>query len=617
MTRTRFFLAAFLLSLPVSASELAGQNTGSTGQPDDEAGATLTGQQFLRAFEVIKSFSWNTPADSTLWRGAFDGLMRSAILSAARIDSADFAQDSTGVLATAPVRPSPGSVDGRQLLSRFDSIRRSGPRSVDDQRFLSAFDSIRRSGPDAPDDPVLWRGSISGLIGALDDPYGQVLSPRLVDEFQEQTTGNYAGIGVAIQQLNDRITVTAVFRGFPAERVGIQVGDVIVGVDGESTDGWTTGAASERIRGTPGTMVTVSVERDGFSAPIPHDIERDNIHVSSVHAGYMDEDIGYIQLDRVARGSTEEMDSAFALLADARGIVLDLRRNPGGYLDESLTLTDLFLDRGKRIVSTRGRNPRRGPGEHEDAVYTRDRASVGDKPLVVLVDGFTASAGEILSGALQDHDRALVVGERTFGKGVVQSVVPLPEGWQLQLTTGEWYTPLGRSLHRQRDAQGLPLPEDSTAFPVFTTEGGRELRGGGGVFPDLQIAGDTLLVVERQLLEEARDAEFPFGLRLAEIGFDRSQAVSNDGAEAIITDEILEAFIADMREAGVPEATVGDPAVRDYLLWRLEIALSQRMDDERLLRFRIQRDPVLAEAVRLVRESDTQAELFRLAGGGS
>lgn len=598
MTRTRFILAAFLLLLPVRASDLAGQDTGSTGQPDAEAAATLDSQHFLRAFEVIKRYSWSTPADSTLWRGALDGLLGAATLLARRGDSADSIPDPDPLPAEPEVPSSRGTVD--------------------DQRFLSAFDSIRRTDLDEPGDPMLWRGAVWGLLAALNDPYAQLLSPRLVDEFREATTGNYAGIGVAIQQLNGRVTVTAVFRDFPAELVGIQVGDVIVGVDGENAEDWTTDLARDRIRGTPGTTVTVSVERDGFSAPIPHDIERDNIHVSSVHVGHMDEGVGYIQLDRVARGSTAEMDSAFALLADAGGIILDLRRNPGGYLDESLTLTDLFLDRGKRVVSTRGRNPRRGPGEHEDAAYTREGASVGDKALVVLVDGFTASAGEILSGALQDHDRALVVGERTFGKGVVQSVVPLPEGWQLQLTTGEWYTPLGRSLHRQRDAHGRPLSEDSTAFPLFTTEAGRELKGGGGVFPDLEIDGDTLLAIERRLLEEATAAEFPLGLRLAEIGFDRAQAVENNGAEATITEQMLEEFIAELRDAGVPDATLDDPSARSYLLWRLEIVLSQRMDDDgRLLRFRIQRDPVLAEAVRLLREADDQAELFRLAAGGS
>ena len=598
MTCTRSIIAAFLFSLPVWAAELAGQNTGAAGQEEVEAEATLDSEQFLRAFEVIKRYSWSTPEDSTLWRSALDGLLEAATLFALRADSPDSVPDPDTVAAMAGVQPRQGSVD--------------------DRRFLSAFDSIRRSGSDAPTDPVLWQGALAGLLAALDDAYAQVLSPRLVDEFQESTTGNYAGIGVQISPLNDRITVTAVFRGFPAERIGIQVGDVIVGVDGESTEGWTTGDASQRIRGTPGTVVTVSVEREGFSAPIRHDIERDNIHVSSVHVGYVDDDIGYIQLDRVARGSTAEMDSAFALLADARGIVLDLRRNPGGYLDESLTLTDLFLEPGERIVSTRGRNPRRGPGEHEDAAYTRTAASLGDKSLVVLVDRYTASAGEILSGALQDHDRALVVGERTFGKGVVQSIVPLPEGWQLQLTTGEWYTPLGRSLHRHRDAQGRALPEDSIGFPVFTTEGGRELRGGGGVFPDLEIEDDTLLVVERQLLEEAAAAQFPFGLRLAEVGFERAQAIDGDAAEAVITQSILDEFVTELRDSGVPETTLEDPAARDYLLWRLEIALSQRMnDDERILRYRIQRDPVLSEAVRLVREADGQADVFRLAGAGS
>ncbi len=600
MTCTRSILAAFLLSLPLCASDLAGQNTGSSGQPEEQAEAAVGDQQFLGTFDTIRRFSLSAPADSALWRAALGGLMEAAAVFAQRAVGSE--PGSRGELADS------ADSGGDEVLSQLVSS------PVDDQRFLSTFDSIKRSGDDAPAESVLWRGALDGLIDALNDPYAAVLSPRLVDEFQEATTGNYAGIGVQISQLNDRITVTAVFRGFPAERVGIQVGDVIVGVDGESTEDWDTGDASQRIRGTPGTMVTVSVEREGFSVPIPHEIERDQVHISSVIADYLEEGVGYIHLERVARSSTAEMDSAFAVLADAKGIVLDLRRNPGGYLDESLTVTDLFLDPGKRIVSTRGRNPRRGPGEHEDAAYTRRPANIGDKLLVVLVDRFTASAGEILAGALQDHDRALVVGERTFGKGVVQSIVGLPDDWQLQLTTGEWFTPLGRSLHRQRDAQGRPLPEDSAAVPMFTTEGGRELRGGGGVFPDLGIVDDTLLVVERQLLEESVAAEFPFGLRLAEAGFERAQAVSTDGAEAIITDQILDGFIGQMREAGVPGMTLEDPVVRDYVLWRLEIALSQRMnDDGRMLQFRIQRDPVLREAIELVRDAESQAEIFARA----
>ena len=580
MTRMRSIKTAFLLALLVCASNLEGQSAGSPSQPEEEAGSTVGDQQFLGAFEAIKRYSLSTPEDSTLWRAALGGLIQ--VTASELALSAD---------STAPhlVLPEPGA-------------------PVGDQQFLSAFDSLGRSGVDAP---LLWRGALGGLISALDDAYAAVLTPRDVDEFREATTGNYAGIGVQISQLNDRITVTAVFRSTPAERVGMQVGDVIVGVDGESTEGWTTGDASERIRGTPGTMVNVSVEREGFAAPIPHPIERDQVHISSVTVDYVDEGVGYIHLDRVARNSSAEIDSAFTVLADARGVVLDLRGNPGGYLDESLTLTDLFLDRGKRIVSTRGRNPSRGPGEHEDAAYTRQPARVGGRSLVVLVDRYTASAGEILAGALQDHDRALVVGERTFGKGVVQSIIPLPEGWQLQLTTGEWYTPLGRSLHRRRDSEGRALPEDPDTFPVFTTEGGRELKGGGGVFPDLEIEGDTLLIVERQLLEESRAVEFPFVLRLAEAGFERAQAIQNAGAEPMMPSRILDDFVAEMREAGVPEATLEDPVVRDYLLWRLEIALSQRMnDDGRMLEFRIQRDSVLREAIALVRDTESQAEIF-------
>ncbi|MDE0651451.1 MAG: hypothetical protein OXI12_14055 [Gammaproteobacteria bacterium] len=193
MTRTRFILAAFLLLLPVRASNLAGQDTGSAGQPNMEPSAALDGQHFLRAFEVIKRYSWSTPADSTLWRGALDGLLGAATVLERRAEAAD------SVAASDPIPP--------------ETEVPSSQGTVDDQRFLSTFDSIRRSGLDEPDDPMLWRGAVWGLIAALNDPYGQVLSPRRVDEFQEATTGNYAGIGEAIQLMNDRITDTAVFPG--------------------------------------------------------------------------------------------------------------------------------------------------------------------------------------------------------------------------------------------------------------------------------------------------------------------------------------------------------------------------------------------------------------------
>ena len=492
------------------------------------------------------------------------------------------------------------------------------PPEVGQQQFLGAFQVIRDYSLSPQADSSLWRDAMEGLIEGLNDPYAAVLSPRAVDEFREETTGNYAGIGVQITQLNERITVTAVFRKTPAEMAGVQVGDVIVGVDGETTEGWTTGDASARIRGRPGTVVNVSMEREGFATPIAHPIERAQVHISSVTADYVDDRIGYIHLDRVARNSTAEVDSAFSVLADADGIILDLRRNPGGYLDESLTLADLFLERNQLIATTRGRNPRQASGEQEESGFARAPARIPDKSVVVLVDRFTASAAEIVAGALQDHDRALVLGERTFGKGVVQTIVPLPEGWQIRLTTGEWYTPLGRSLHRPRDMEGRALPENPDSFPAFTTAEGRELKGGGGVFPDIEVADDTLKLVERQLLEEAVAAEFPLPLRLAEVGFSVAQEVQDGTGPADITDDVLNAFIEQLRAVGVSDASLDDPVARSYVDWRLEVALSQRMnDDARALRFRAQRDSVLQEAIDLLRASESQAELFALAASRS
>ena len=252
MSRTRFILVAFLLFLPVRTPDLAGQ---------------IRDRPASRIWNPRRRSTASTSCARSRSSSATAGALPRTRRSGEELLTGCWGGDRAGAARRR----------GR-LRRGFDPIPPetevpSSRGTVDDQRFLSTFDSIRRSGLDEPDDPMLWRGAVWGLIAALNDPYGQVLSPRRVEEFQEATTGNYAGIGVAIQLLNDQITVTAVFRDFPAERVGIQVGDVIVGVDGESAAEWTTGEASQRIRGTPGTMVTVSVERDGFSSPIPHEIE--------------------------------------------------------------------------------------------------------------------------------------------------------------------------------------------------------------------------------------------------------------------------------------------------------------------------------------------------------
>lgn len=494
-----------------------------------------------------------------------------------------------------------------------DSQEQQGP-APEARVFLGALQAIRELHVSEPNDSTLWTRALEGLIDQLDDPYAEVFTPDEYSEFQEETTGNYAGIGVQITELNDAITVTAVFRGTPADRAGLQVGDVIAGVDGETTGDWTVGQASENIRGAIGTTVALAIRREGYPNAIPYAIERDQVHVSAVTRDFVGDSIGYIHIDRVARGSAAELDSALTFLQDARGIVIDLRRNPGGYLEESLEMADLFVQTGKVLAVTRSRTPGQVGGQTTERFEARRSPRDSDVPLVILVDRYTASAAEIVTGALQDYDRALVLGERTFGKGVVQSVLPLPYGRQLRLTTGSWYTPLGRSLHRERNAEGRTTAEDTASFPTVTTRSGRELLGGGGIFPDVAIAADTLKEVERELLTAAGEAEVPLTLRVQEHAFREAQDLLRQGREPILRDAAFDALLEDLRQAGLPTELLDDATAQAYLRWQTRLAVADRADDIGLAaEIRQERDPVLTEAIRLLEAGETQSDLFAAA----
>lgn len=487
--------------------------------------------------------------------------------------------------------------------------------------FLGTMQAIRDYSLSVPGDSLLWEMAIQGLIHELDDPYAVVLSREEVEVFEEETTGNYAGIGVQISELNEAVTITAVFPRTPADQAGLIVGDRIVGVNEDSAEGWTVSDASDRIRGEPGTTVEVVILRDGIPDPIRFPIERDQVHIPSVIADVIFDDIGYIHLNRVARGSAAEMDSVLTELSDMRGIIVDLRRNPGGYLDESLEMADLFLDPGSVLVRTKNRDPRRAGSNamREESGVARTQPRLTNKPIVILVDRFTASAAEIVAGALQDHDRALVIGERTFGKGLVQTVIPLPEGRQLRITTGEWFTPLGRSLHRPRDREGRLLEEESTEeVERFESQGGRELLGGGGVFPDLRINADTLTANEQELLRAAAREEILLGLRINELAFKAAQRALNAAdpvAAAEVRDDEFQAFLDGLVAEGLPAEVLAPQDARDYLRWQVKDVLYVRLGAEgRSAEIKSERDPVLTEAIRLVNQSRTLTDLFSLAG---
>jgi carboxyl-terminal processing protease len=486
---------------------------------------------------------------------------------------------------------------------------------------MSAFQEIFRRHKNAFSDSTLWARALSGLLESLDDPYAAVFTPREVEQFDEDNTGNYSGIGVQITQLNDQVTVTKVFRRTPADQAGLVEGDVIVGVDGNDSATWTTAMASDSIRGQAGTTVKVTIARQGLTRPIAFDMTRATVHVPAVTGDIISGTrVGYVVLDRVARGAAIEVDSVLRELRGMEGLILDLRRNPGGFLDESLMLSDVFLQPGLKLASLQSRSIGQSDGNSEESWAARNPARVPNIPIVILVDEYTASAAEIVTGALQDHDRALVIGQRTFGKGIVQSVLDLPHEHKLRITTGTWLTPLGRALHRDRDEEtGSPLPENLETLPHVTTAAGRDLLAGGGIFPDIEMENDSLKPTEREFLEAVAEKEIPLALRITEFGFEEAQQLKAAGQAPTLRQEAFTSFLESLKAEGAPAALVDDPTVRDYLAWRAEISVVDRMDESgettlgRSIQARMRRDPVLNEAVQLLTTSRTQQDLYAAA----
>ena len=369
----------------------------------------------------------------------------------------------------------------------------------------------------------LYEKATEGMLEQLKDPYSVLLTGDDYKALTEQTSGNYAGLGIQIDVRDGWITVVAPLPETPAERAGIQTGDRIIEVDGKSTEGWKNDEAVKALRGAPGSKVTITIRRSGIAEPIKYPLTRAQIHIRSVPAGTMfDGGAGYISLNPVSETSAGELRQEITSMKKKgmKSLILDLRYNPGGLLDQGVEVSDLFLDAQQEIVSTRGRARGSTKQFFDDA-----RQAWPELPIVVLVNEGTASAAEIIAGALQDHDRAVVVGTPTFGKGLVQTLFPLGEGVALKLTTARWYTPSGRTIQRTADSEEEQMaqaaleasdtvpgePEVSAsdsaikARPVYRTGAGRIVRGGGGIVPDIVIRSDTLTEAERDFVKALGD----------------------------------------------------------------------------------------------------------------
>lgn len=357
-----------------------------------------------------------------------------------------------------------------------------------------------------------------GLVRELQDPYSELLTPRESDEFARGTNGRYGGTGMLLaEEENHVVTVQRVFPNTPAEDAGVWEGDRIISIADSSAANWGLSKVSDRLRGTPGSKVVVTFSRPGVTQPIRLLFTRREVHVPAVAFSTVINGVGYIPLQTFNENATEEVERAVEQVRarGAKGIVLDLRDNGGGIVEQSLAVSSLFLSDSQEIVSVRARGA-------EDEISRAEGTHVArGVPLVVLTNGGTASASEIVAGALQDHDRALVVGTTTYGKGLVQSLYSLDGGYSLKLTTGKWYTPSGRSINRERrvnedgrllegrllDGRIVEGATDSVETeltrakrPRFQTASGRVVYGGGGIVPDVLVAEDTTSTMEEEFL---------------------------------------------------------------------------------------------------------------------
>jgi carboxyl-terminal processing protease len=439
------------------------------------------------------------------------------------------------------------AIAGATLVGGFYGNRLFGsPVQSDVQKRLKEYTDLLAAVTSwAPEDLTADKfvySSIDGMLRTL-DPHTTFLEPKEYADMQDRQKGSFYGLGILVTKRNDQVTVITPLEGTPAARLGIRAGDVIAEVEGVSTDDLTLDDVVKRLKGPKGTTVHIKILRVGIKEPIPLTIVRAAIPTNSIsNTLIIRPGIGYIRIKDFTATTVRELDDAIARLRDQgmQRLVLDLRGNPGGLLDAAVGVADHFLDKGQMIVYTKGRTPDSAqdylaPGKHQKLEF----------PLVIVVNRGSASASEIVAGAIQDHDRGLVVGETSWGKGLVQSVYTLQYGAGLALTTSKYYTPSGRNIQRDYtsfyDYYVADENEDGTSIEIplkerkqFKTDVGRVVYGGGGITPDVLVKPAPLSRTTQLL--EVRSAIFNFGVEYAS----KHAEVNKDLA---ITTEIIEDFV--------------------------------------------------------------------------
>jgi carboxyl-terminal processing protease len=359
--------------------------------------------------------------------------------------------------------------------------------------FESVLRHVRDYHVDSIGEPELYRKAADGMLAELRDPYAALLVGKDLERHVERTTGDYAGVGLLVDARGGWVTVVSPMPDSPAERAGIRTGDQLFEVDGLSAMDWTLDRAVQAMRGKLGTPIDMAIRREGAPEPVRFRLVRERIHQRAVPPGLLLSDgVGYLGMTMVRENAAEELEHEVAKLVQEgmRVLLLDLRSNPGGLRDEAVDVADLFLDPRQEILVSRGR----APGDNHRWSDRRPQRWP-ELPIVVLVSGGTASAAEIVAGALQDHDRALIVGDTTYGKGIVQTVFALSHDLALRLTTARWYTPSGRSIQAAALDSAMGAQPGLRAEATYSS-GGRMLHTSSGLVPDVVLGQDTLTTSE-------------------------------------------------------------------------------------------------------------------------
>ena len=503
------------------------------------------------------------------------------------------------VIAGGFVMQDRSSADGAKLLDQVFGL--IGQRYVDTVSEASLYEKAAR-----------------GMVKELNDPYSELFSPKELASFSQQTNGKYAGIGMQIEDLNGNITISKVFPHSPAEAGGVREGDRILQVDTLSTRGWKTQQVSDYLIGVPGTKVNVKFGRAGVPQPIAMSFTRQTIHIPAVaYSIVLGNKIGYVPVQRFNETAAEEVAAAVTDLQKqgVKGVILDMRGNPGGILDQSIAMSNLFLKNGQPILSVRSRSSE-----------TQNYASSGEPtfptlPITVMTDEGTASASEIVAGALQDHDRALVVGSTSYGKGLVQTLFPLDGGYALKITTAKWYTPSGRSIQRERKfVNGRFVEEkvDSTeteakkrARPAYRSDAGRIVYGGGGITPDVLVRDDTLTTAEQTFGKSIAPKSQDVFVTLEDYALELSRGLNKDfTVQPQWRDELFRRLAA----KGVTVDRAQYDAASRYVNRLLEQRVARVVGGDSTAKRRdLPFDAPLRKTIDLMEKGSSQKDLFTLA----